>query len=55
MKTWIKLIKKAKQIDSFQFFKLDFNIVRQRMAMREIKKSKGMKTWIKLIIKAKQI
>ena len=55
MKTWIKLIKKAKQIDSVQFYYLDVNIVRQRMAMRKVKKSKGMKTWIKLIIKAKQI
>lgn len=51
IKNWIKVIKRAKQINSFDFFKLDTKIIKQKFGQKSNRNlhSNAIKSWIKLI------
>ena len=56
IKNWIKLIKKARIIRSFDLSNIDIATIKRKVgAKRSHKKSNAINNWIKLIKRAKQI
>lgn len=57
MRNWIKLIKRARIIRSFDLSNIDIATIKQKVGSKssQTKNSNGINNWIKLIKRARQV